>query len=66
MKRDICAGYIDKDSSITTKHDAHDGKYSVLFMSPELLVSSWRNLFSSYNKRLVGLIVDEAHCVVKW
>jgi ATP-dependent DNA helicase RecQ len=64
--RNISAEYIDQDSPAATKHNARDGKYSILFMSPELLVSSWRNLFSSHEKRLVGLIVDEAHCVVKW
>ena len=37
-------------------------------MSPELLVDRWRELFltSVYKSRLVGMVIDEAHCVVKW
>ena len=37
-------------------------------MSPEMLVSKWRTLFSTkeYQQRLVGLIIDKAHCVIKW
>lgn len=64
----LSAGYIDIDSTAATKQDVHSGSYNVLFMSPEMLVSNWRSLFSSkiYQKRLVGLIIDEAHCVIKW
>ena len=67
-KRGTSAGYIDKDSTAATKQDVHSGSYNVLFMSPEILVSNWRSLFSSkiYQKRLVGLVIDEAHCVIKW
>ena len=37
-------------------------------MSPEQLVDRWRKLFVSpaYKSRLVGVIIDEAHCIVKW
>ena len=39
-----------------------------MFMGPEQLVSEWRTLLSNdiYKSRLVGLIIDEAHCFVKW
>ena len=61
----ISAGYVDGDSS---KENVNRGMYSVLFMSPELLVSRYHGLFASsiHQKRLVGLVVDAAHCVVKW
>ena len=44
------------------------GDYNVLYMSPEMLVKKGREILSNdtYKERLVGLIIDEAHCVVKW
>ena len=68
LSRNISAGYIDHESSPETKKNVTDGLYSILFMSTEQLVENWRRLFSStvYKERLIGLIIDEAHCVVKW
>ena len=46
------------------------GQYQLIFISPELLLSSdfWHDILRSplYQECLVGLIVDEAHCVKKW
>ena len=41
----ISAGYVDGDYS---KENVNRGMYSVLFMSPELLVSRYRSLFASF------------------
>ena len=62
------AGFLDAESSPEVKQNVVNGLYSILFLSPELMVNKWRSLLSSpvYQKRLVGLIIDEAHCVVKW
>ena len=50
--------------------DICSGKYQLVFISPESLLveSRWRDMLQSpiYCERLVGLIVDEAHCVKKW
>ena len=64
-KRGVCC---DSDSEVAIKNDVNKGVFNIVFMSPELLVGKWRSLFVSdiYKKRLVGLIVDEAHCVIKW
>ena len=64
-KRGVCC---DPDSEVAIKNDVNKGVFNIVFMSPELLVGKWRSLFVSdiYKKRLVGLIVDEAHCVIKW
>ena len=64
----VSAGYIDADSTKEVKENVAKGFYSILFMSPEQLVDRWRSLFvsSAYKSRLVGVIIDEAHCVVKW
>ena len=48
--------------------DEHNAKYSLLFCSPEALVSSkWREILqqSHIHDRIVA-IVDEAHGVSKW
>ena len=49
--------------------DEHNAKYSLLFCSPEALVSSkWREILqqSHIHDRIVAVVVDEAHCVSKW
>uniref|UniRef100_A0A1X7UBZ5 DNA 3'-5' helicase n=1 Tax=Amphimedon queenslandica TaxID=400682 RepID=A0A1X7UBZ5_AMPQE len=64
----IRAGHIDSDSAIDIKEMAHTGAYSILFMSPEMLVGKGKEIVRNdvFKKNLVGLIIDEAHCVVKW
>ena len=46
------------------------GKYQLVYMSPEALLTNehWRDMLLSpvYRDNLVGLVVDEAHCVKKW
>ena len=50
--------------------DVKKGCYELLFVSPELLLTSseWRDMLQStvYKEQLVGVVVDEAHCVKKW
>ena len=47
-----------------------EGKYQLLFMSPESLLreEKWREMLLGpvYLENLVGIAVDEAHCVKKW
>ena len=46
------------------------GKYQLVFMSPEALLADdrWCDMLMSpfYKENLMGLVVDEAHCVKKW
>ena len=67
-KRNINAGYIDAESQSQVKENIKNGIYSIVYMSPEIMVDKWRSMFENpiYKKRLAGIIVDEAHCVVKW
>lgn len=67
-RRHISAGYVDAESSKDVENDVEKGRYDIVYMSPELMVTKWRGLFASaeYQKRLIGLIIDEAHCVIKW
>jgi bloom syndrome protein len=47
-----------------------EGAVQLLFISPESLLNNrqWRSLLLSevYNKNLVCVAIDEAHCVPKW
>ena len=46
------------------------GAFSIVFVSPQALLTElrWREVLRSdiYQRNMVGLIVDEAHCVDKW
>ena len=67
----ISAGYV---SSELENKDMQDsimrGEYQLVFISPEALLGTlrWRALLceSTYRQRLIGFVIDEAHCVLKW
>ena len=46
------------------------GKYSHVFASPECLLATekWRAICASkvFLRKLIGVAVDEAHCVEQW
>ena len=61
----VSAGYLCSDST-AVKKKVTNGEYAVVFMGLEQLVDKWRSSFINtvYKTRLVGLIVDEAQCVI--
>ena len=48
----------------------YEGSYPIVFISPEALLSEskWRDVLVSevYQRHLMAVVVDEAHCVKKW
>lgn len=71
MARGLQAAFIgiaQKDEVV--REGVASGKYQLVYMSPEamLLNLRWREMFRSdiYQRNLVCLAVDEAHCVEKW
>lgn len=49
----------------------HEGKYQILFFSPEELLSDekpWRDMLLTpgFQENLVAFVIDETHCVKKW
>ena len=46
------------------------GNYQLLYASPEsvLRVDKWRNMLGSsvYQENLMGVAIDEAHCICTW
>ena len=60
----------DPGSTEVMKQGVKEGRYQLVFFSPEMLIdqSVWRRTLSSevYERRLVAVVVDEAHCVKAW
>ena len=70
-KRGLKAAFVGKEQTDENiRQQVEKGVFSLVFMSPESLlqVLRWREMFRStiYPDNLVGLVVDEAHCVEKW
>ena len=67
-KLGISAGSIGEDQVLNRKIE--HGECSVVFSSPESLLGNgrWRNMLSSdaYKENLIGIVVDEAHCISHW
>ena len=63
-----CA-YVGAQESDSVNLHVEKGEFSLVFMSPKSLVSGcrWREMFHSaiYQANLVGMVVDEAHCIDK-
>lgn len=47
-----------------------NGEFTLVYTSPESLLgnSKWRNMLKSrtYQESLIGIVVDEAHCISQW
>ena len=59
-----------EQEDVSTTSNVLCGRYQLVYMSPEslLCVLKWREMFRSpiYEKNLVAIVVDEAHCVREW
>ena len=55
---------------VTAMKAVREGKCQLVYISPESLLRNpqWRDMLQStvYQSHLVGLIIDEAHCIVQW
>ena len=69
--RGISAVYVgDRHMCKDMRKKIKSGEYQLIFSSPEALFTTtqWLDTLSSdvFQNNLVGLIVDEAHCIKKW
>lgn len=68
--KNVHAIYASKDLDDESIGEVCIGKYQLVYISPESIINNyqWHDMLANpvYQKHLVGLIVDEAHCVKKW
>ncbi|CAB3991929.1 Hypothetical predicted protein [Paramuricea clavata] len=69
MDDDNCFN-VDIDFRLCEKRKLRDGRYHIVFAHPETLISSkygWELLLSQqYQENVVGIVIDEAHCILDW
>ena len=66
--RGICCEFVGElQQDIEAMNNIRRGHVQLLFISPESLLSNpqWREI-PVYQKKVVGLVVDEAHCRAMW
>lgn len=65
-----CAFVAEEQTDPAVKSAVAAGHYQLVYLSPEslLCVLQWREMFRSavYQRNLIAVVVDEAHCVEKW
>ncbi len=69
-RRGVKAVYVGECEDDKAIMDVCSGNFQLVYMSPESLLTDirWRDMLQSpiYRENLIGLVVDEAHCVKKW
>ena len=68
---DITAEYVgESQDDSTARTRVINGEVELIFISPENIICNlqYRNMLLSpvYKERLIGVAVDEAHCVKTW
>ena len=66
----IPAASVTADQEEEVLKDVEKGMFRIVYLSPEsmLSIARWRQMLSSdvYKERLIGIAVDEAHCILHW
>ena len=69
-RRGLPSTYITSAISLEEELAILQGEFSLVYISPERLLArgKWREMLRSdiYREKMVGFVVDEAHCVKKW
>ncbi len=64
------AAYLGNNQTDDVLCAIENGEYTFVFVSPEssLCNNRWRQMFANktYQERLIGVCVDEAHCITHW
>ena len=54
------------ETSERENKEASEGKYNLVFTSPEALFGSHRSSILALKNKVQAVFIDEAHCVAKW
>ena len=65
-EKGVKAVVLGPESSDTETKDASEGKYNLVFTSPEVLFSGHRSTILALKNKIQSLFIDEIHCVAKW
>ena len=65
-EKGIKAVVVGPDSSETENKEASEGKYNLVFTSPEALFGSHRSTILTLKNKIQAVFIDEVHCVAKW
>ena len=57
---------VDPDSSETENKEASEGKYNLVFTSPEALFGSHRSTILTLKNKIEAVFIEEVDCVAKW
>ena len=62
------AAFISCDQDFSTIQEIEAGRFMFVFISPEATLERFRYLFETivYKNNLIGVTVDEVHCVTQW
>jgi superfamily II DNA helicase RecQ len=67
QQKGIAVGCLGADTTPEELANISNGKYNLLFGTPESILRSYRNVFRDDLKDKIDVIfVDESHCVAKW
>ena len=65
-EKGIKAVVVGPESSETENKEASEGKYNLVFTSPEALFGSHRSTIIALKNKIETVFIDEVHCVAKW
>ena len=69
QERGVAAAAVTHDDK-SSEEEAMKGGFQIVYISPEMILGTkkWCSVLDSnlYQSRLVGLVIDEAHCVKTW
>ena len=65
--RGLSAACVGSECSADKLRDISNGKYKIVFGTPEALLNNHRGIFrGSLKKYLKAVFIDESHCIAKW
>ena len=65
-EKGVKAVVLGPETSVTENEEASEGKYNLVFTSPEALFGSHLSTKLALQNKIQAVFIDEVHCVAKW